>query len=115
MIGQSMENAMGDSYQAIYDAVRSRISNGDVGRAIADIAHRSFDISHTVVMLQQEFSIVAFEMQRPSVLFHVSVRRDDTKWTATYWEVIGIGESPDAATRDFDKKWTEKIDVYRGS
>jgi len=75
---------MADSYQAIYDAVRSRISNGDVGRAITDVAHRAFDISHTVAMLHQEFSITAYEMRRPSVLFRPTIIPDGSRWSAHF-------------------------------
>ena len=52
-----------DSYQAVYDAVCSRLRNTDVGEAIRSACH--VDASHAIVMLQQEFSIAAYEMQRP--------------------------------------------------
>jgi hypothetical protein len=73
---------MSDSYQAIYDAARSRISNGDVGSAIRDVAFSAFDISHTVAILQQEFSIAAAEMQRPSAIYRPILSRDGDQWCA---------------------------------
>ena len=45
---------MSDSYQAIYDAVRSRISNGDIGGTIRDVAHQAFDISHLRACVHQD-------------------------------------------------------------
>jgi len=100
---------MTDTYQAIYDAVRSKILGGDIGHVIHEVAWRQLDISHTVAMLNQEFSIVAAEMQRPSVLYAPGVTHDGSKWTATYWGVSGIGNSPDAAMRNFDKNWSTPL------
>lgn len=105
---------MSDSYQAIYDAVRSRISNGDVGSAIRDVAFRAFDISHAVAMLQQEFSIAAAEMQRPSAIYRPALSRNGDQWCALYGAdlvdgVCGFGPSPDEAMRDFDKNWHAKL------
>ena len=98
---------MSDSYQAIYDAVRSRISNGDVGSAIAEVAHRSFDISHSVQIVQQEYCIAASEQQRPSVLFRPTLSRDGNMWCALYGDdlhsgIAGFGETADKAMRAFD-------------
>ena len=109
---------MSDSYQAIYDAVRSRISNGDVGSAVSEAAARAFDISHHVALLSQEFSIAAAEMQRPSAIYRPAVSIDGDKWCALYGEnlqdgVAGFGDTPDEAMREFDKAWHEKI-IVRG-
>ena len=99
-----------DSYQAIYDAVRSRISNGDIGRAVHDVAFQAFDISHAVAMLRDSFSSVAYEMARPFVLLRPKVFIDQSHWCALYGEnlqdgVAGFGDSPAAASYDFDKNW----------
>lgn len=99
-----------DSYQAIYDAVRSRISNGDIGRAVHDVAWQQFDISHAVAMLRDSFSSVAYEMARPFVLLRPAVFPDGNAWCALYGEdlqngVTGFGDSPAAASYDFDKNW----------
>jgi hypothetical protein len=101
---------MNDSYQAIYDAVRSRISNGDIGSAVSEAARNAFDISHVVAMLHQDFSIAAAEMQRPFVLLKPSVFTDGNQWGALYGEnlqngVAGFGNSPHLASLDFDKNW----------
>lgn len=110
-----------DAYQPIYDAVRSRISGGNVAEAVADVARQSFDISMTVAILSQEFSIAAYyqrkageESARPSVLFAPALSLDGDKWCALYGEnlqegVAGFGDSPDEAMRAFDVAWTEKL------
>ena len=101
---------MADSYQAIYDAVRSRISNGDVGRAVSDAAFRQFDISHIVARLHQDFSIAAQEMARPSAIYRPELTADGTKWIALYgpdlqFGVSGHGDTPNEAMADFDQQW----------
>lgn len=101
---------MSDSYQAIYDAVRSRISGGDIGVAVRDIAFQQFDISHMKVMLQQDFSIAAQEMARPSVLWRPTICQDGSKWHALYGPnqmegVSGFGDTPAEAMADFDNNW----------
>lgn len=102
-----------DSYQPIYDAVRSRISNGDVGAAIAGVARNSFDISHTVAIIQQEFCIAATEMARPSAIYRPALMTDGTAWCALYGEniqvgVAGFGDTPDKAMQAFDQAWMKE-------
>jgi hypothetical protein len=99
---------MNDSYQATYDAVRSRVSNCDVGAAIRDAC--SIDASHAIACVQQEFCNAASDMQRPSVLYRPAISIDGDKWCALYGNnlqdgVAGFGNSPDAAMTDFDKNW----------
>lgn len=100
-----------DSYQAIYDAVRSRISSCDVGSIVRESTH--IDASHAIAMVQQDFSIAAYEMQRPSVLYRPSIERDGNKWSALYGAnlmqgVCGYGDTPAEAMADFDKNWREQ-------
>lgn len=102
---------MSDSYQAVYDAVRSRIHNADVGAAIRDACH--LDASHAILMVQQEFSIAAYEMQRPSVLYRPSIGRDGDKWSVLYGDnimegIAGYGDTVAEAMIDFDKRWREQ-------
>jgi hypothetical protein len=108
---------MSDSYQAIYDAVRSRISGGNIADAVADAARQAFDISYMVPVVAQEMTLAAEyvrrsgeEMQRPSVLMRPAISIDGDQWCALYGEnlqdgVVGFGDTPDAAMRDFDKRW----------
>lgn len=104
---------MSDSYQAIYDAVRSRISNGNIGSAVEDAARNAFDISHTVAMLSSDFQTVAYEMQRPSVLFRPALAKDGNQWCALYGDdlqsgVCGFGDTPAHAMENFDVNWNRK-------
>jgi len=101
-----------DAYQAIYDAVRSRISNGDIGHAVADVARQNFDISHAVQSVAQDISCAVSEYQRPSVLFRPTIGKDGNKWCALYGEnlmegVAGFGDTPDQAMRAFDAAWSK--------
>jgi hypothetical protein len=103
---------MSDSYQAIYDAVRSRIHNADVGAAIRDACH--LDASHAIACIQQDFSIATSEMQRPSVLYRPAISLDGNKWCALYGAnlqdgVVGFGDSPALAMEDFDKNWRRRL------
>lgn len=96
-----------DSYQAVYDAVRSRISNVDVSHVIEQCASRAFDLGHTRALLQQEFVAAAYEMQRPSVVFRPQIRADGDQWCALLGEdlqvgVSGFGPTPAAAMAAFD-------------
>jgi hypothetical protein len=112
---------MQDSYQPIYDAVRSKISGGDIGAAVERVAREMFDISHVahtlkqeiVHNLQQEFGGVAEYMIRPSVLYRPSLAPDGTMWCALYGEnlaegVAGFGETPADAMRAFDEAWIKQ-------
>lgn len=99
-----------DSYQAIYDATRSRIGSADVGSAIERAARDSFDMSYTRALLQEQIGVVGQEMVRPSVLYRPSIGLDGNKWCALYGEdlmngVAGFGDTPDEAMRDFDQQW----------
>lgn len=107
-----------DSYQAVYDAVRSRISSCDASNIISDIVRQQFDISHISHIISQDFGITAYEMQRPAVLYKPSLGIDGSKWCALYGEdlmhgVAGFGDSPAEAMLDFDKNWNAKLDERR--
>lgn len=105
---------MSDSYQAIYDAVRSRISGGNVSDIVADTCRSAFDISHTVEILQQEFCIAASEMARPSVLFKPTLSADGDMWCALLGEdlqigVAGFGKTPAEAMIEFDQAFNKSL------
>lgn len=101
---------MSDSYQAVYDAVRSRISNADVGSAVKDVAWRQFDISHTVDQIRDLFQGLMSSYDRPSAVYRPTLSVDGNMWCALYGENLqdgcaGFGGTPDAAMWDFDKNW----------
>jgi hypothetical protein len=100
---------MSDSYQAIYDAVRSQISGGDIGGAIEN-AVRNENIGHYASMMAETFRGVMSEHERPSVLFKPTLSLDGDKWCALYGKnlaigLAGFGDSPEQAMRDFDSSW----------
>lgn len=100
---------MNDSYQAIYDATRSRIGSVDGQALMQEIVSR-FDISFAVNILKDDFLSVAHEFQRPAVLYKPSLFMDGDQWCALYGEnlqdgVAGFGDSPEKAMEDFDKEW----------
>lgn len=98
---------MSDSYQAIYDAVRSRISGGDIGQAVRDAAFQAFDISFAREIVQQELCYAASQAARPSVLYRPTLSADGSHWCALLGDnlqegVAGFGETPAEAMAAFD-------------
>ena len=107
-----------DSYQAIYDAVRSRISGGDVGQAV-ESAIREANLSHHAAMAAEVAREAAAEQCRPSVLFRPALSIDGNQWCALYGDdlqcgVAGFGDSPAEAMWDFDRQWATKIQPPKG-
>lgn len=102
-----------NEYQAIYDAVRSRISNGNVGAAI-ESAIRDANVGHYFFLAGETIKSVAYSHENPSVLYRPNVYIDGDKWCALYGEnlqdgVAGFGDSPQTAMSDFDKSWRQKL------
>ena len=102
---------MSDSYQPIYDAVRSRISNGDVGSAV-ESAIREANLSHYAYMAQVAAEQAACEAIRPCVLFRPQIIQDGDSWLAILGDlptgVVGCGDTPVAAMADFDRAFQAK-------
>jgi len=108
-----------DSYQAVYDAVRSRIGSVD-GYAITEGIVSKFDFSHHAEIIRQEFVNVAFEQQRPAILLKPSISIDGNQWCVLYGEdlqsgVAGFGDSPYDAMLDFDKNFCKKLNTSEKS
>ena len=103
-----------DSYQAIYDATRSRIAHFDGSHLVQEIASR-FDFSHYANMVKDIAMQAEYEKMRPSVLYRPSIQIDGNQWCALYGDnlqdgVAGFGDTPELAMGDFDKNWkTSKI------
>jgi hypothetical protein len=95
---------MSDSYQAIYDAVRSRISGVNVGEIVAEACRQAFDISWMKASLQQDFSIAASEMARPCVVFKAILATEGEMWRAQLGDdLTGYGKTPAEAMTNFDQ------------
>lgn len=102
-----------DSYQAIYDATRSRLSNCDVGAAI-ERALRDANLSHYAEMAMRSAQEAASDAARPHVLMRPAISHDGGKWCALYGDnlqdgVAGFGDSPYAAMFAFDRAWETKL------
>jgi hypothetical protein len=106
---------MSDTYQAIYDAVRSRITHGDLGQAVTEaISQQASGLSWAIESVCTEYVTTALSQQRPSVLYRPNVGKDGNKWCALYGPnlmdgVCGFGDSPAEAMADFDDNWVKKI------
>lgn len=100
-----------DSYQPIYDAVRSRISGGNFDEAVRSAVRFEFQMAgHHMACVAQDYMNAALEQQRPSVLYRPAISIDGSQWCALYGDnlqdgVAGFGDSPAAAMEDFDKEW----------
>jgi hypothetical protein len=97
-----------DSYQAIYDAVRSRIGGADVAEIIRSACH--LDASFAIEGIRQEFALVAHSMQEPCALYQPTLSIDGNQWCALYGDniqdgVAGFGDSPAKAMSDFNRAW----------
>lgn len=102
-----------DTYQPIYDAVRSRLANTDVGAAI-ESAFREANLSYHAAMAAESAREAIAEQCRPSVLFRPTLSLDGGQWCALYGAdlqsgVAGFGNSPEDAMQDFDRQWFAKI------
>lgn len=101
-----------DSYQPIYDAVRSRISPCDVGRVVEEVARQTFDTGMLVPLAQEAVGILTNAYDRPSAVYRPMLSLDGDRYCALYGENLvdgcaGFGETPDLAMYDFDKNWRQ--------
>lgn len=99
---------MSDNYQAVYDAVRSRINPCNTQDILETAAREAFDISWQKQHLQQEIYAVSHEMQRPSVLYRPQIMADGTMWCVLLGDnlqegVSGFGKTPAEAMAAFDQ------------
>lgn len=102
-----------ETYQAIFDAVRSKLSNTDVGHAV-ESAVREANIPHYVERIAASYQEAVTEQTRPSVLFRPQLYIDGDQWCALYGEdlqngVAGFGRSPYEAMAAFDCAWHSEL------
>lgn len=102
-----------DTYQAIYDAVRSRMGSCDIAGAVERVLYSTADFGSVRQIIAEQASSVGFEMVRPSVLYRPALLLDGTKWCALYGEnlmdgVAGFGDTPSEAMVAFDKAWSSE-------
>jgi hypothetical protein len=110
---------MSDTYQAVYDAARSKIQGGSVSDALESACRDAFgDVRHifqAAIWESANEATASFRAAgRPSVLYRPNVGKDGNKWCALYGPnlmegVCGFGDSPAEAMDDFDAEWAKKI------
>jgi hypothetical protein len=102
-----------DAYQPIYDAVRSRLSNGDIGQAVEAVM-REANLAHYVecaaTLIGYEATKAAEAYTAPSAVYRPALKMDGNQWCALYGDnlqdgIAGFGDTPAAAMREFDKAW----------
>ena len=103
-----------ETYQPIFDAVRSKITNGDIGLAV-EAAMRDANISHNAEMAAYAIQCAASEHQRPSAVFRPKLSIDGDQWCALYGDNLqdgcaGFGASPAEAMWNFDMEWNKKLE-----
>lgn len=99
-------------YQAVYDAVRSKISGGNVGEVVERALQGVFDISHEKYNVMVAMQEATWEYQRPSAVYRPDLTVDGNMYCALYGVNLvegcaGFGETADLAMLDFDKNWKE--------
>jgi hypothetical protein len=102
-----------DSYQPIYDAVRSKISGGSISDAV-ESAIRDSGIGHEAMMCGHALREVISDYGRPSAIYRPKVFMDGRAWCVLYGDnlqdgVAGFGDSPANAMWDFDKNWNAQL------
>ena len=102
-----------EAYQPIYDAVRSRLSNGDIGQAVEAVM-REANLAHYVecaaTLIGYEATKAAEAYAAPSAVYRPALMMDGNQWCALYGAnlqdgVAGFGDTPAAAMQAFDKAW----------
>lgn len=71
-------------------------------------------VCHAARMAGATWQEVAYEHQRPSVLYRPSITLDGGVWCALYGAnlqdgVAGFGSSPNKAMSDFDRNWLKEV------
>jgi len=102
-----------EAYQPIYDAVRSRLSNGDIGQAVEAVL-REANFSHyferAAILITEVATKAADAYAEPSAVYRPALSIDGNQWCALYGAnlqdgIAGFGDTPSAAMREFDKAW----------
>lgn len=97
-------------YQAVYDAVCSRIGHPDISGTVERVAREALDTSWLKSRAMEAVGVIESDHRRPFVLLRPKMFPDGNKWCALYGDniqegVAGFGDTPDAASWDFDRNW----------
>jgi len=102
---------MGDSYQPIYDAVRSRIHGCDTDTAFRQALQDAFGMaSHHMACVAQEYAYAAAQTTRPHIMYRLTPFQDGNAWCVLLGDdlrvgIAGFGDTPLKACHDFDKNF----------
>jgi hypothetical protein len=104
---------MNNAYQPIYDAVRSRLSNGDISEAVMQ-ALREANLGHYAEGAAQSVQFAVAQYERPSAVYRPRLVKIRDEWCAFYGEEkdngpAGYGTSPENAMRAFDEAWYNRL------
>ena len=105
--------------QEIYDAVRSKVSGGNVSDAMENALREAFGMaSHHIQCVAQEYAVAAQEQQRPSVVFKPIITQDGDAWIALLGPdiavgVVGCGRTPAEAMQEFDRVFYGKPQLQK--
>lgn len=99
-----------NNYQAVYDAVRSKMSYLSTSVLIDRIAS-CFDFSCQISAM---FESIECESIRPCVMMKPKISIDGNRWCVLYGDnlqdgVAGFGDSPAKAMIDFDRNWLQTL------
>lgn len=97
-----------DTYQPIYDAVRSKIHNGDIGSAVRD-ALGNTDISFQVNQVKNRAIEAIAQYDTPFIIYKGKLDKRGSEWCANFGDIAGWGRSPAEAVEAFNKNWYEKL------
>jgi len=77
-----------------------------------DAIYHAFTVTFdsTKWSIDEKLTYITNELTRPSVIFKPTITQDGNAWIALLGDdlavgVVGRGNSPEAAMRDFDKSW----------
>lgn len=102
---------MSDSYQAIYDAVRSRISGGNISDAVEQ-AIRDAQLGDSALSVVRSIQDAVSCYTDASAIYRPTLSQDGNAWLAIYGDlptgVVGCGDTPAQAMADFNRAWYAK-------
>lgn len=102
---------MTDTYQAVYDAIRSRFHGCDTDTVVRNAVQDAFSMAnHHMACVAQEYCCAARDTTRPHVLYRLTPFQDGDHWCVLLGDdlqvgIVGFGETPMKACHDFDKNF----------
>lgn len=100
-------------YQAVYDAIRSRVSRVNIDDVIR-CELQNMNLSFYAERASARCLDAIAEYDRPSTIYKPKLSSDGNMWCALLGDnlqdgVAGFGKSPSAAYVDFDNNWCKTL------